>query len=99
MVWIPNDHFPSSCAGGCAYVMHVNAAPIDGHHGMGLPMAITVERKGDQIHLMNHFNCFHLVRSLALIQKIAILGDQNFGGFSYARFTFCSRHSRRPGWP
>jgi hypothetical protein len=27
----------------------VNAAPIDGSHGMGLPMAITVERKGDQI--------------------------------------------------
>ena len=31
------------------YVMHVNAAPIDGPHGMGLPMAITVERKGDEI--------------------------------------------------
>jgi len=34
-------------------------------------------------HLMNYFNCFYQVRSLALIQKIAILGDQNFGGFSH----------------
>jgi len=32
-----------------AYVMHVNAAPTGGPHGMGLPMALTVESKGDQI--------------------------------------------------
>jgi hypothetical protein len=31
------------------YVMHVNAAPTDGPHGMGFPMAITVENKGDEI--------------------------------------------------
>jgi hypothetical protein len=31
------------------YVMHVNAAPTGGPHGMGLPMAITVESKGDEI--------------------------------------------------
>jgi len=31
------------------YVMHVNAAPTGGPHGMGFPMAITVEHKGDEI--------------------------------------------------
>jgi hypothetical protein len=31
-----------------SYVMHVNAEPTGGPHGMGLPMAITVERKGEQ---------------------------------------------------
>jgi hypothetical protein len=31
------------------YVMHVNAAPTGGSHGMGLPMAITLENKGDEI--------------------------------------------------
>jgi hypothetical protein len=30
-----------------SYVMHVNAEPTSGPHGMGLPMANTVERKGD----------------------------------------------------
>jgi hypothetical protein len=30
-----------------SYVMHVNAEAVPGPHGMGLPMAITVERKGD----------------------------------------------------
>jgi hypothetical protein len=29
--------------------MHVNAAPSGGPHGMGQPMAITVERQGDTI--------------------------------------------------
>ena len=29
--------------------MHVNAEAIDGPHGMGLPMAVTVDRRGDQI--------------------------------------------------
>ena len=32
-----------------AYVMHVNAVSTGGPHGMGLPMALTVESKGDQI--------------------------------------------------
>ena len=31
------------------YVMHVNAAPTGGPHGMGLPMAITLENKSDEI--------------------------------------------------
>lgn len=31
------------------YAMHVNAAPIDGPHGMGLPMAVTVDKSGAQI--------------------------------------------------
>ena len=31
------------------YVMHVNAAPTGGPHGMGLPMAITVQNTGDRI--------------------------------------------------
>jgi len=30
-----------------SYVMHTNAAAAPGPHGMGLPMAVTVERKGD----------------------------------------------------
>jgi alpha-acetolactate decarboxylase len=30
-----------------SYVMHINAAPTQGPHGMGLPMAITVEHAGD----------------------------------------------------
>jgi hypothetical protein len=30
------------------YVMHVNAAPTVGSHGMGLPMAITVQKAADQ---------------------------------------------------
>jgi hypothetical protein len=46
----PDKSFPFQLRGTVApYVMHVNAAPIDGPHGMGLPMAITVERKGDDI--------------------------------------------------
>src|SRR5262249_39702142 len=46
----PEQSFPFQLRGTVApYVMHVNAALIDGPHGMGLPMAITVERKGDQI--------------------------------------------------
>jgi hypothetical protein len=42
--------FPFELHGTIApYVMHVNAAPIDGPHGMGLPMAITVVREGLEI--------------------------------------------------
>jgi hypothetical protein len=46
----PDKSFPFQMRGSIGpYVVHVNAAPIDGPHGMGLPMAITVERRGDQI--------------------------------------------------
>jgi hypothetical protein len=46
----PDKSFPFQMRGSVGpYVMHVNAAPIDGPHGMGLPMAITLERRGDQI--------------------------------------------------
>jgi Alpha-acetolactate decarboxylase len=31
------------------YVMHVNAGPTNGPHGMGQPIAITVETKGDAL--------------------------------------------------
>jgi hypothetical protein len=42
----PEQSFPFQLRGTVApYIMHV----IDGPHGMGLPMAITVETKGDQI--------------------------------------------------
>lgn len=42
--------FPFQLRGTVApYVMHVNAAPIDGPHGMDLPMAVTVVKKGDDI--------------------------------------------------
>jgi hypothetical protein len=46
----PEKSFPFQLRGTLApYVMHVNVAPTDGPHGMGLPMAITAERKGDEI--------------------------------------------------
>jgi hypothetical protein len=46
----PERSFPFQLRGRVApYVMHVNAASIEGPHGMGLPMAVTVEQKGDQI--------------------------------------------------
>jgi hypothetical protein len=46
----PEKSFPFQVRGILApYGMHVNAAPIDGLHDMGLPMAIMVERKGDAI--------------------------------------------------
>lgn len=46
----PEKSFPFEVRGTLAtYVMHVNAAPTGGPHGMGLPMAITVGNKGDQI--------------------------------------------------
>jgi hypothetical protein len=35
-----------------SYVMHLNAAPTNGPHGMGLPVAINRERKGDAIEGM-----------------------------------------------
>jgi len=46
----PEQSFPFEVRGALAsYVMHVNVAPTDGSHGMGLPMAIAVETKGDRI--------------------------------------------------
>jgi hypothetical protein len=46
----PEKSFPFEARGTLAsYVMHVNAAPTGGPHGMGLPMAITIENKGDGI--------------------------------------------------
>ena len=46
----PEKSFPFQLRGTVApYVMHVNIAPTDGPHGMGLPMAITAVKKGDNI--------------------------------------------------
>jgi len=42
--------FPFEVRGNISpYVMHVNAAPTGGLHGMGLPMAIAVEDQGDRL--------------------------------------------------
>lgn len=47
----PEKSFPFQVRGTLvSYVMHVNAAPSGGPHGMGLPMAITVETKGEEIN-------------------------------------------------
>ena len=46
----PTVSFPFKVRGNIGpYVMHVNAAPTKGDHGMGLPMAITVQDKGDRL--------------------------------------------------
>lgn len=46
----PDKSFPYQGRGVFApYSMHVNAAPTGGPHGMGRPMAVTVERKGEEI--------------------------------------------------
>lgn len=46
----PEKSFPFEIRGTIAsYLMHVNAAPTNGPHGMGLPIAITVESRGDRI--------------------------------------------------
>ena len=46
----PDKSFPFEVRGTLAsYIMHVNAEPTGGPHGMGLPMAIRVEHKGEQI--------------------------------------------------
>ena len=46
----PEKPFPFQARGIVApYAMHVNAAPTGGPHGMGRPMAITVERQGKEI--------------------------------------------------
>jgi len=46
----PEGPFPFQIRGTLtSYVMHVNSAPTNGPHGMGQPIAITVESKGDTI--------------------------------------------------
>jgi hypothetical protein len=46
----PTVSFPFEVRGNIGpYVMHVNAAPTNGQHGMGLPMAVTVQDKGDRL--------------------------------------------------
>jgi hypothetical protein len=46
----PDKSFPFQLRGTFApYVMHVNVGPTGGPHGMGLPMVITQETKGDDI--------------------------------------------------
>jgi hypothetical protein len=46
----PTVSFPFEVRGNIGpYVMHVNAAPAKGEHGMGLPMAVTVQDKGDRL--------------------------------------------------
>jgi hypothetical protein len=44
----PDKSFPFQVRGLLiSYAMHINAATTTGPHGMGFPMAVTVERKGD----------------------------------------------------
>jgi hypothetical protein len=46
----PTVSFPFEVKGNIGpYVMHVNAAPTKGEHGMDLPMAVTVQDKGDRL--------------------------------------------------
>jgi len=46
----PNKSFPFEIEGTLiSYRMHVNAAPTNGPHGMGYPIAITVESTGDRL--------------------------------------------------
>lgn len=46
----PEISFPFEVRGSIGpYVMHVNAAPTNGEHGMDLPMAVTVQDKGDRL--------------------------------------------------
>lgn len=46
----PEKSFPFEVRGTLAtYLMHVNAAETGGPHGMGFPVAITFESRGDQI--------------------------------------------------
>jgi hypothetical protein len=45
----PGVSFPFEVRGGIGpYVMHVNAAPTNGEHGMDKPMAVTVRSEGDR---------------------------------------------------
>jgi hypothetical protein len=46
----PEKSFPFEITGTLLfYLMHVNAAPTGGPHGMGLPVAIAVDTRGDEI--------------------------------------------------
>lgn len=46
----PDKTFPFQARGAVtSYIMHVNAAPSNGPHGMGMPMAITVVSQGGQL--------------------------------------------------
>ena len=46
----PEVSFPFQIRGTVlSYVMHVNAAPTDGPHGMGKPIAVTLARRGDVV--------------------------------------------------
>ena len=46
----PEGPFPFKVQGTLmSFVMHVNAAPTNGPHGMGQPIALTVESKGNMI--------------------------------------------------
>lgn len=46
----PEQSFPFEIRGTLiSYAMHVNAAPTNGPHGMGLPIAITVVSRGDAL--------------------------------------------------
>jgi hypothetical protein len=46
----PEISFPFEVRGSIGpYVMHVNAAPTNGEHGMDLPMAVTIQDKGDRL--------------------------------------------------
>jgi hypothetical protein len=46
----PTVSFPFEARGNIGpYVMHVNVAPTNGEHGMGLPTAVTVQNTGDRL--------------------------------------------------
>jgi hypothetical protein len=46
----PTVSFPFEVRGNIGpYLMHVNAAPTNGEHGMGLPMAVAVQNRGDRL--------------------------------------------------
>jgi hypothetical protein len=46
----PTVSFPFEVRGNIGpYVMHVNEGPTNGEHGMGMPMAVTVQDKGDRL--------------------------------------------------
>jgi hypothetical protein len=46
----PTVSFPFEVRGNIGpYVMHVNEGPTNGEHGMGMPMAVTVQSKGDRL--------------------------------------------------
>jgi hypothetical protein len=46
----PTVSFPFEVRGNIGpYVMHVNEGPTNGEHGMGMPMAVTVQNNGDRL--------------------------------------------------